>query len=541
MATSSNTRSRDPRHPGGRNPAVFEHYYEAPAAEPIGNEIWCYCDRPCYSPGETIAFHVSTAAKTYGLEIARDACELEVVFRREGLSGQWQETPRDASEVGCGWPVGFEFEIPRDWPTGGYRVTCRIDTGSGVVENHQLFLLRSGAVGRSGRLLLVASTGTWCAYNDWGGSNHYSGIAGPDGDRYAPILSLERPLPRGFAVLPEEAPRAALAELPEFGAPVSYPHMDWAYANGYSKKYASAGWASYERHFLRWAEQAGFEVDVVSQYDLQLRPEAVEGYACLVFIGHDEYWSWEMRDCVDEYLEAGGRVARFAGNFMWQTRLAGDGRRQVCYKYRAREEDPERGTERITTSWEAAEVGRPGALTFGLNAIRGVYAGWGGCVAFGGGGFPLYRPDHWAFDGTGLGYGDLLGARSRIFAYEVDGLDYEIRQGLPYPSAAETVPEGLEILALGLASNDEVARGVDRDELFLGDEDCAFRASLLHGEINPETMALASRGSGMIVNFRRGRGEVFHAGSVEWVAGLLRRDAQVERVTRNVLERYLRV
>ncbi|MGD8420090.1 MAG: hypothetical protein PVJ78_06640, partial [Gammaproteobacteria bacterium] len=146
-----------------------------------------------------------------------------------------------------------------------------------------------------------------------------------------------------------------------------------------------------------------------------------------------------------------------------------------------------------------------------------------------------------AFDGTGLGYGDLLGARSRIFAYEVDGLDYEIRQGLPYPSAAEAVPEGLEILALGLASNDEVARGVDRDELFLGDEDCAFRASLLHGEINPETMALASRGSGMIVNFRRGRGEVFHAGSVEWVAGLLRRDAQVERVTRNVLERYLRV
>ena len=44
----------------------------------------------------------------------------------------------------------------------------------------------------------------------------------------------------------------------------------------------------------------------------------------------------------------------------------------------------------------------------------------------------------------------------------------------------------------------------------------------------------------MIVNFRRGRGEVFHAGSVEWVAGLLRRDAQVERVTANVLKRYLK-
>ena len=43
----------------------------------------------------------------------------------------------------------------------------------------------------------------------------------------------------------------------------------------------------------------------------------------------------------------------------------------------------------------------------------------------------------------------------------------------------------------------------------------------------------------MIVNFARGKGEVFHAGSCEWVAALLRRDAMVERVTGNVLARYL--
>jgi hypothetical protein len=43
----------------------------------------------------------------------------------------------------------------------------------------------------------------------------------------------------------------------------------------------------------------------------------------------------------------------------------------------------------------------------------------------------------------------------------------------------------------------------------------------------------------MIVSFRKGKGEVFHAGSVEWVAGLLRRDPQVERVTTNVLSRFL--
>ena len=35
---------------------------------------------------------------------------------------------------------------------------------------------------RAGRLLLIAATGTWLAYNDWGGSNHYEGIVGPAGD-----------------------------------------------------------------------------------------------------------------------------------------------------------------------------------------------------------------------------------------------------------------------------------------------------------------------------------------------------------------------
>lgn len=523
-----------------RNPAVHSNYYEAPAVDPGEPEIWCYSDCLCYSPGDTIAFHVSTTAATYSLEIARDALALEILFERSGLPGQRQDTPSDASVAGCGWSSCFEFKIPAEWRSGGYRVTCRIDAGDAVREQHHLFLLRGNRSGRRDRLLLVSSTGTWCAYNNWGGSNHYEGITGPNGNQFSPRLSLERPLPRGFVVLPDDAPRAALAASPGHDEPVSYPHMEWAYANGYSKKYASSGWASYETHFVKWAIAAGFEVDIVSQYDLQLYPEAIADYPCLVFIGHDEYWSWEMRDSVDAYVENGGRVARFAGNFMWQTRLEEEGRQQLCYKSRATTEDPMHATPRITTSWEFPQIDRPGALSFGLNAIRGVYAGWGGCVAFGAGGFPIYRPEHWAFDGTGLGYGDVLGAQSRIFAYEVDGLDYVILDGLPYPSGAEQVPDDIQILALGLASNVEVARATDRQSLFLGTDDCELHAEILYGEVTPETIALAGRGSGMIVSFHQGRGEVFHAGSVEWVAGLLRRDPQVEQVTRNVLNRFLK-
>ena len=90
-----------------------------------------------------------------------------------------------------------------------------------------------------------------------------------------------------------------------------------------------------------------------------------------------------------------------------------------------------------------------------------------------------------------------------------------------------------------MASNREVARGVDSDELFLGSDDGNFRAKILYGEIDDETSAIAGRGSGMIVAFDKGKGEVFHAGSVEWVAGLIRSDNPVERVTRNVLDRFI--
>jgi hypothetical protein len=51
-------------------------------------------------------------------------------------------------------------------------------------------------------------------------------------------------------------------------------------------------------------------------------------------------------------------------------------------------------------------------------------------------------------------------------------------------------------------------------------------------------MERLKRGSGMIVQFQRGNGIVFHAGTCEWVAGLMKRDVYVERITRNVLDRF---
>ena len=523
--------------------AIHENFYERPSGDPGSLEIWGYTDRLSYAPGETIRLHVCCSTPTFDLRIERDGLRTERVFEQEGLTGGWHPTPGDCSVDGCGWPVAFELAVPADWRSGGYLVTLRARDGEGTeAVQHHVFVVRPAEDGPRAPLLMIASSCTWTAYNDWGGSNHYEGITGPAGNDFAPLVSTERPMSRGFAWLPEGAPRVALDRPPPIGAAPRYPHMEWAYANGFSKKYASAGWASYDRHFLRWAEAAGYEVDLASQHDLHYRSDLLAPYKAVVFVGHDEYWSWPMRDAVDRYVEGGGRVARFAGNFLWQIRLEDEGRKQVCYKYRALAEDPLVGTaeRHLTTScWEAEPVGRPGAATFGLSALRGVYAGWGGCAPRGSGGFTVYRPEHWLFEGTDLYYGDIFGAEARIFGYEVDGLDYEIRGGLPTPTGVDGEPEGLEILAMGLATTREEDHGNPGTDLFIGSEDARFKAEILHGAATPETIDRVTRGSGMIVAFRRGAGEVVHAGTCEWVMGLKARDATVERITRNVLDRFL--
>jgi hypothetical protein len=529
--------------PAQRHEAVFGHRYERPGMGGARGEIWCYTDAIAYAPGSIVRMCVSSSARRYQLAIMRDGASALPVFAREVGDARWQDTPDQCSVVGCGWAPSLEFRIGEDWPSGAYRITLTAQGPAGdELRAEHLFIVRPLAGAKPDRILQVAASGTWTAYNTWGGSNHYQGITGPNRNQYAATVSLERPWCRGFVVLPDSAPRVPLEVDPPPGAAPRYPHMEWAFANGYSNKYASSGWASYDRHFLHWAERAGFAIDLASQHELHFHPEILDGYACVVCVGHDEYWTWEMRDAVDDYVDRGGHVARFAGNFMWQARLERGGKAQVCYKYRARAEDPvyrSADRSRTTSSWEASETGRPGASTFGLNATNGLYAGWGACAPRGVRGFPVYRPEHWAFAGTGLCYGDLLGADGHAFGYEVDGLDYIIREGLPEPTQRSGAPPGLQILALGMSALKEERMDVPLDDRFLSDDDAKYVAEILLGDASAAAVDRVKRGAGMIVNFARGRGEVFHAGSCEWVAALLRRDPMVERVTANVLARYL--
>ncbi len=519
---------------------ILDNYYIGPAVDGSVLEIWGYTDRMSYAPGDRVALRVSTTAQNWTLEIGRDGQDYEPLLHETNLPGMHQTTPPDCSVNGCDWAVAYEFTIPDDWRPGGYLITFSAEQDGDRVEEHHLFLLRRAADRVPAPYVLVCATGTWLAYNCWGGSNHYQGITGADGDAFSPVVSTRRPWTRGFCKLPHGAPRA-VPEAPHVpGGMVRYPYMEWAYSYGYSKKYASAGWASYERYFAVWAEANGFDLDFATQHDLDADPDLLNCYKCAIFVGHDEYWSAPMRHAVDRFTENGGKVARFGGNFLWQTRIQDQGRQQVCYKYNA-DQDPLVGTDQdnlVTSAWEVTPANWPGAQTFGANGLGGVYASLGRCAGQGSGGFTVYRPRHWVFAGTQLGYGDQLGATSRIFGYEVDGVDYRMEDGLPFATGNDGTDPEVEILALGLATNVEPDHGVWGETVYIGDDDASFKAQAIFGEVTEETLDRCTRGNGVIVHWHRGKGEVFNAATCEWVMGLTRRDWQVERITRNVLTRF---
>ena len=109
-------------------------------------------------------------------------------------------------------------------------------------------------------------------------------------------------------------------------------------------------------------------------------------------------------------------------------------------------QDPVFDTDRqaeLTTIWSDHLLERPENHMTGVSFSRGGYHRIGKRATKGAGGYTLHRPEHWIFDGTGLDYGDLLGAAATIVGYECDGCDFTYRDGLPYPTGVDGTPTQL--------------------------------------------------------------------------------------------------
>lgn len=477
--------------------------------------VLAYCWPQSVVAGDPVDLHLSgDDATTVRIEVVRDGLSPTSYWHTDEVV-ESRTMPDDAPEEGCGWPATTQIPTGADWPPGMYVV----HTAGGPPS--AWFVVRAPAP-RPGVPLLKLATNTWNAYNDAGGRNLYTG---------AVHASPQRPLAPGFLAKPTGRGERVVDDAGEF--------LGFAIDRGLSLWHGMSGWAAQERRFVVWAERHGIDLDYAIDADLDT-PEALgllDERHLLLSVGHDEYWTWSMRDRVEGFVADGGHVAFLSGNALyWQVRLEHDDRRMAAFKHRYLE-DPVLGTkdEHLTsTMWADPLVGRPEAALTGVSFTRGGYHRVHLSAPAGSGAYEVHRPEHWVFDGTDLCRGDLLGAEHAVVGYECDGCELALVDGLPVATGTGGTPDGFEVLATAPATAfDEhttplpVAEGGEYELEFharrlLGDDGPAAQDRLRHGHAVLGTWSHPSGGS------------VVTVGCTDWAYGL--EDPRIDRITRNVID-----
>ncbi|HUR05171.1 MAG TPA: DUF4082 domain-containing protein, partial [Nonomuraea sp.] len=260
--------------------------------------------------GTTVNFKVDTDATDYRLDIYRIGYYSGMGARKittvEPSATLPQQQPAcieelDTGLVDCGnWAVSASWAVPSDAVSGVYIGKLVREDGT-FGESQIIFVVRDDT--RAADILVQTSDSTWQAYNKYGGNSLYNGS--PAGRAFK--VSYNRPF------LNRNAEVSGSAE--SFFYNSEYPMIRWLEANAYDVSYAT-------------------NVDTA-----RMGAELLEHRAFLS-VGHDEYWSLEMRNNVEAARGSAVNLAFFSGNEMfWKTRWESSiaepvtaFRTLVCYK-----------------------------------------------------------------------------------------------------------------------------------------------------------------------------------------------------------------
>jgi hypothetical protein len=513
------------------------------------DEIEGYCGRLSYRPGATATVHVSTQHR-YDVIVERWGADRSIVWTADAVEGHFVPAPPTADSIGCGWPASVEIPIGDDWQSGFYLVTLTAsEAADGHDVAHACFVVTAATTPstRNQRALFILGTNTWNAYNTWGGASLYTG---------GTQVSFRRPFGRGMLCRPEvdrddrKARPARWGEEPDVNGEL---FQEYRFAHGYPAAIGSSGWFTHERRFVEWAERAGYEFDSCISTDLDDDPSIADGYDLLIDVGHDEYWSAGQRRAVEMHVRGGGHFASFSGNTMfWQVRIEHDSDVMVCHKYTAHTGDPILDSggpsgvadpARMSGMWADPIVAEPESLLLAAGSRWGLYNRFGQATPRGSGAYTVYRDDHWMLAGTGLRYGDLLGAKHGVVGYETVGCPIDLDEyQLPIARSIPGAPpiERTEIVALTPSSNIGVGEYPASISALSDQGDIEFIASRFYGRVDADSLARCRYGNSVMLvtqPFQNG-GEVIVVGTTDWVFGLAD-DPAVAQVTANILDRHL--
>ena len=374
--------------------------------------------------GEEIKLYVSTKEPSYTIEVlrvgwygGRGMKSMMAPVSRPGLAQAPPVTDSASGLIECDWQDPYVLHVPTSadptvWPSGIY--VAKLTAGQTGKQNYVVFVVRDDQ--RPSDLLFQSSVTTYQAYNDWGGKSLYS------------------------------KPRASKVS---FNRPYLHGHGTGHLLN-------------WELSMVMFLEKEGYDVTYTTDIDTHERGNLLALHKGFLSVGHDEYWSWQMRDNVEAARDNGVNLAFLGSNVgYWQIRLdpssiTGDPDRTIiCYKNQS--SDPashsdDISTRRLTTvKFRSHPVDRPEDALVGVmyetDPVQGDLV--------------VSDASNWIFEGTGLKNGDHLPG---LLGYEVDRISDHTPSGTqqithsPYPfrgntrysdMSVYTAPSGSIVFATG--------------------------------------------------------------------------------------------
>ncbi len=193
----------------------------------------------------------------------------------------------------AGWNVDFEWEIPAGQKSGIYAARLR----GGNAEDYIPFFIRPPKGTATAQTAFLAPTFSYLAYANSGTDDprllscydkHSDGSGVAYSSRLRPILTNFRP------------------KVANTWGSLTFPHQ-----------------LNADLHLIDWLEVKQHSYDVITDEDLHWEGHSLlEPYNVVLTGSHPEYWSTEMLDSLETYLNQGGRLMYLGGNgFYWVTNI----------------------------------------------------------------------------------------------------------------------------------------------------------------------------------------------------------------------------
>jgi len=345
------------------------------------------------APGETIEFRTATTASTYSVtylrlrnrnsdEVSADVIHQSQELVEESVSGKFTLSGRiqpahPPSEPCADWDIAFKLTVPTEWRSGLYSAKCTDSDGSTF---YIVFVINPPG-SQHNALLVLANVNTWNAYNPWGGYSRY-----------------ETPYPvTSTLTFLRPNPHTVNLTIPDGEDTTVFPMYR---AMTYDSRHLTRG----ELWFQNWMESAGYRFDVFTDLDFHSGIVDLGEYSAVILNTHPEYWSTQMFDTLENYLNGGGIVLYFGANGIYDSvDISDDFTAMTVHGTQPNRTRLIRSTTRDDDSARAETqllgISSPWTLALGDRQINVVHR-----VAF-----SVIQPTHRFFKGTGVIAGSLFG------------------------------------------------------------------------------------------------------------------------------------